>query len=548
MGKELSYTDFLVVGSGIAGLAFALEASQYGEVTIITKGKMDVSSTYLAQGGIASVTDPEDSFSLHTADTVRVGLGLCKEDIVKKVVTYAPRAIESLENWGVKFDRDQDGKYLLGREGEHSANRILHIQDYTGKAIEEALINEVRKNPRITVLENYAAVDLITQHHLAGNSVNRQPIHCWGAYILNCNTLSVDILLAQVTVLATGGAGGVYLHTTNPEGITGDGIAMAYRAGCRVSNMEFFQFHPTVLYSPDNQQPFLITEAMRGEGAIIRSRDGVAFMKQYHPKGELAARDIVARAIDDRLKQSGENCVYLDVSHLDEVYIKKRFPTIFQTCKQRGINLPKDWIPIVPAAHYTCGGISVDGSGRTDIENLFAIGETACSGMHGANRLASNSLLEGVAFAHFAALESRKLIEKKPWFPGVPEWDDSGVFDRKEWVILSHELKFLKHLMWNYMGIVRSDSRLKLADERIDSTYNTMYDFYRKNPVTRPLLEFRNLTIIAQLAVRSAMMRKESRGLHFNSDHPKALKEYQRDTIIMPQAKPQPEIHIENNG
>ena len=471
---------------------------------------------------------------------------MCKENIVEKVIRFAPEAIKELVNWGVNFDTSPDGHFALGREGEHSHNRILHIQDYTGRAIEQALLKQVRKNPNITLLENHIAVDLITQHHLRSSSSAGEPTHCWGAYVLDCASSRVSIMLAAVTVIATGGASRVYLHSTNPCSITGDGIAMAYRAGCRIANMEFFQFHPTVLYSPGDEQPFLITEAMRGEGAIIRSQAGVAFMKNYHPKAELAGRDVVARAIDNELKKSGDCCVYLDISHLSKEFVKKHFPTIYETCYKRGIILPEDWIPIVPAAHYTCGGIYIDKYGRTDVENLFAIGETACSGMHGANRLASNSLLEGIAFAHFAYRQSLHLVKKKPRFPSVPAWDDSGVFDRKEWVILSHELKTLKSLMWDYMGIVRSDSRLNLALRRIDSIYRIMYDFYRKNPVTRSLLEFRNLTIIAQLAVRSAIMRKESRGLHYNIDHPKSLKEFEKDTIVMPQVNPQPEEHIEN--
>lgn len=534
--KDVERTDFLVIGSGVAGLYFALKAARVGNVLIITKGKPEESNTYLAQGGVASVFADDDSIELHIADTLRTGCGLSKEEIVRRVVGFAPQGIRELVELGVSFDME-GGKLALGREGGHSRKRIVHVQDATGKAIEETLIKRVMEHPRIKVWHNCMAVDLLTQHQLrlAGIRYSEDKVRCFGAYVLDCKTNRVKLVLANITFLATGGAGRIYLHTTNAAVATGDGIAMAYRAGARVGNMEFFQFHPTALYLPESDFTFLITEALRGEGAILRNSRGEAFMEKYHPDKELAPRDIVARAIDAELKKSGDKCVFLDIRHMEKDFVKNRFPTIYLTCLQYGIKLPKDWIPVVPAAHYTCGGVLVDENGRTDIEKLYAGGEVALTGMHGANRLASNSLLESLAYAHFASIDATTSFSSMSDFPDFPAWNDSGVFDHEEWVILSHELFELKKIMWDYVGIVRSDERLKIASSRLKSIYNTMYDFYRKNPVKRELLEFRNLSIVAILTAMCASLRKESRGLHYNIDHKETLKEFEKDTIIPPE-------------
>jgi len=542
------FTDFLVIGSGVAGLYFAIKAASYGKVVVVTKSNAEDSNTYLAQGGVATVLGDDDSAELHIADTLRTGAGLCNEAVVRRVVNFAPYGIRELINLGVNFDTE-NGRLALGREGGHSRKRIVHVQDFTGKAIEEALIRRAKSDPNIEILQNHMAVDLLTQHQLrlAGIDYPSTKPKCFGAYIYDCEKNEVKTYLAQITFLATGGAGRVYLHTTNSKVATGDGIAMAYRAGARVGNLEFFQFHPTALYIPGAEETFLITEALRGEGAILRNSKGEAFMEKYHPNRELAPRDIVARAIDTELKKSGDNSVFLDVRHLKKDFLKKRFPNVFTTCSKYGIKLPEDWIPVVPAAHYTCGGVVVDENGKTDIENLLAGGEVALTGMHGANRLASNSLLESLAYAHFAFESSKDIIRKDARFPPFPNWNDSGVFDREEWVILSHELYELKKIMWDYMGIVRSDARLAIADTRLTSIYNTMYDFYRKNPVKRELLEFRNLAIVARLAVKCASLRKETRGLHFNSDHPETSDNFKYDTILLPEDKPREE-HIETSN
>jgi len=540
MRSKTHRTDFLVIGSGIAGLNFALKAAELGEVILISKSKLDDCSTSLAQGGIAAVLPgSDDSFELHIQDTIRAGAGLCKPEIVEKVVKYAPEVIRQLTALGVKFSRRESSTTspALGREGGHSKNRIVHVADYTGRAVEDTLISAIRENPRIRVFEHHMAVDILTQHHIPNYSLRPwENIECYGAYILDIHSGEVHTILAKKTILATGGAGVIYQHTTNPSTITGDGIAMAYRAGARVANMEFMQFHPTVLYTPGetSERAFLISEAVRGEGAILYNSRGERFMPKYHPMAELAPRDVVARAIDHELKKSGDPCVYLDIRHRGADFIKKRFPNIYENCLARGIDITKEMIPVVPAAHYICGGILVDEWGRTDIENLYACGEVACTGMHGANRLASNSLLEAFAFADFCIEDIKRRGFSDDGFPTIPDWDDSGVFDRNEWVIIRHNYQMLRALMWDYMGIVRSMSRLFRAHDRVQEIWEEIDDFYRKNPVRRKILELRNMTYVAELMIRSAMMRRESRGLHYLTDFPHPDSRYADDTVIRP--------------
>ena len=538
MESSKDIVDFLVIGSGIAGLAFALDASKLGKVVVISKGNLDEGSTSLAQGGIAAVLPgTDDSFESHIQDTLRTGAGLSKPNIVEKIVRYAPEVIRQLSELGVDFSRrESDEKNpQLGREGGHSKNRIVHVADYTGRAIEDALIAAVKSNPNIEILENYMAVDLLTQHHIPNYSLRPwENIECYGAYVLDIESGEVHTVLAKKTILATGGAGVVYLHTTNQSVSTGDGVAMAYRAGARVANMEFMQFHPTVLYLPGQQsnRSFLISEAVRGEGAILLNSAGERFMPKYHEMLELAPRDVVARAIDTELKKSGDNCVYLDIRSKGANFIIERFPLIYQTCLDNGIDITKDLIPVVPAAHYICGGVMVDEWGRTDIENLYACGETAHTGMHGANRLASNSLLEAFAMAKFALEDIRQRGVNDRKLPDIPQWDDSGVFDRNEWVIIRHNYEMLRALMWDYVGIVRSLSRLSRANERVQAMWVEIDDFYRKNPVRRKIVELRNMTYVADLMIRSAMSRHESRGIHYLVDFPETDTRYSIDTII----------------
>ncbi len=423
----------------------------------------------------------------------------------------------------------------LGREGGHSNSRIVHVADYTGRAVEDALIRAVSDNPDIRTMENYMAVDILTQHHLPNYNLRPwENIECYGAYVLSIQSGEVHTILARKTILATGGSGIIYQHTTNPSVATGDGITMAYRAGARIANMEFMQFHPTVLYteSGETERAFLISEAVRGEGAKLVNANGERFMQNYHPSAELAPRDVVAQAIDHELKKTGEPCVYLDIRHKGADFIRKRFPNIYENCLKENIDITTDRIPVVPAAHYICGGILVDEWGRTDIENLYACGEVACSGMHGANRLASNSLLEAFSFAHFCIQDIQRRGLGSNDFPDIPDWDDSGVFDRNEWVIIRHNYQMLRALMWDYMGIVRSLSRLTRAHSRVQAMWEEIDDFYRKNPVRRKILELRNMAYVADLMIRSAMQRRESRGLHYLSDFPETDSRYTFDTII----------------
>ncbi|MCJ7578523.1 MAG: L-aspartate oxidase [candidate division Zixibacteria bacterium] len=532
-------TDFLVIGSGIGGLSYALKVSEIGDVVIVTKKGDTESNTNYAQGGIASVFSKEDSFELHIQDTQKAGDGLCNPGVVRRVVQAGPGCVEELVGIGVNFTkkRDEDKQFDLGLEGGHSKNRVVHVADFTGSEIENCLVKAVKSKKNIRILENHIAIDLITQHHL--RDYKRKPdekIRCWGAYVLDIEQNQVIPCLAKITLLATGGAGRVYLHTTNPSIATGDGLAMAYRAGVCVANLEFIQFHPTALYHLKGNS-FLISEAVRGEGGILRLKSGETFMEKYHPRKELAPRDVVARAIDHELKKSGDVCVYLDITHLDQKFIKLRFPHIYGKCFSLGIDITKEWIPVVPAAHYICGGVITDMEGKTAIENLYAAGEVACTGMHGANRLASNSLLEAVVFAGFSARSSKEKFKSIKDFslPVIPQWSLKGVFDQKEWVIISHDRDWIQRFMWDYVGIVRSNRRLEQAKKRIQILLDEINQFYKVNPVTYDVVELRNIAMVAGLIIECALQRKESRGLHYNIDYPeKDDKNWLKDTILRP--------------
>ena len=530
-------TDFLVIGSGIGGLSYALKVSELGEVVIVTKKQDTESNTNYAQGGIASVFSKDDSFELHVQDTLKAGDGLCNPEVVERVVEAGPGCIEGLTNIGVNFTREkgEDNQFDLGLEGGHSKKRVVHVADFTGRDIESCLVQAVKSKKNITILENHLAIDLITQHHLKG--YKREPdevIKCWGAYVLDIKKNQVITCLAKVTLLASGGAGRVYLHTTNPSIATGDGLAMAYRAGTPVANLEFIQFHPTALYHL-KADSFLISEAVRGEGGILRLKSGKTFMEKYHPRKELAPRDVVARAIDHELKKSGDACVYLDITGLDQKFIKLRFPHIYGKCLSLGIDITREPIPVVPAAHYICGGVVSDLEGKTGIENLYACGEVAYTGMHGANRLASNSLLEAVVFADFAAKSSKEKFRsiKDFSFPPIPRWSLKGVFDQKEWIIISHDRDWIQRFMWDYVGIVRSNRRLEQAKKRIQILLDEITQFYKVNPVTYDVIELRNIAIVTGLIIECAIRRKESRGLHYNIDYPqKDDKNWLKDTIL----------------
>lgn len=515
--------DFLVIGSGIAGLTFALKAADHGTVAVITKKEIMEANTAYAQGGIAGVLTKEDSFEKHISDTLEAGAGLCKQEAVELVVKEGPDRIRELIEYGAKFTQ-KNGQLDLGREGGHSENRIVHAADATGLEIETVMVNQVRSHPNIRIFEHHFAMELITEHHLGKKVKSLEKIHCFGAYVLDEAADEVKRMLAKVTVLASGGAGQVYQHTTNPPVATGDGIAMAYRAKARIENMEFVQFHPTSL-AISGAGSFLISEAVRGFGGILRNASSEAFMKHYDERKELAPRDIVARAIDDQLKKRGEDHVFLDVTHLDPDEIKEEFPTIYETCLKYGIDITKQQIPVVPATHYTCGGISTDLLGQTSIDRLFACGETAYTGLHGANRLASNSLLESLVFANRAVQKAIKLIGDIGYKEEVPEWDESGTANTEEWVLVSHNRQEIKQVMWNYVGIVRSNHRLERAMRRTELLFNETEDFYHRTKVSVPLCELRNLVCVAYLIVRSAMMRKESRGLHYNTDYPETSDE-----------------------
>jgi len=510
--------DFIVLGSGIAGLSFALKAAQKGSVAIVTKRSSSDSNTAWAQGGVACVMTGEDSFDLHVRDTLAAGAGLCHEDIVRSIVTEGPTRIAELTGLGVHFDQRENGNGTmepdLGREGGHTKRRILHARDATGQEIETRLLERIAEHPRIEVMENHMAVDFITTGKLGYAMENS----CLGVYVLNEANGIVETLRSDVTVAATGGCGKVYLYTTNPDVATGDGVAMAWRAGAVIANMEFVQFHPTCLYHPSIKS-FLISEAVRGEGGILINERGQRFMEHHNPQKELAPRDIVARAIDAEMKRSGAKCVYLDITHKPADFIRSRFPTIYETCLQAGLDITKSPIPVVPAAHYQCGGVKADVNGETSIRGLFAIGEVACTGLHGANRLASNSLLEGLVAAHRAFEKSTRGKRERVEI-SLPEWRSGQVQDVDELVVISHNWEEVRRLMWDYVGIVRTDKRLQRAATRLRNLHAEVQEFYWNFKVTTDLLELRNLVTVASLVVDCALSRKESRGLHFTLDYP----------------------------
>ncbi|MFA6471125.1 MAG: L-aspartate oxidase [Candidatus Latescibacterota bacterium] len=509
--------DFLIIGSGMAGLSFALKVADLGRVVIITKKGDSESSTNYAQGGIASVLGKDDSPESHVADTLTAGDGICHEDIVRMVVEDGPEMIKQLISWGCRFNRESDGTLSLGREGGHTRNRIVYTDDLTGREIERALIERVKEHKNITFLNNHIAVDLLTEHNVGVISKHRSP-NCFGAYVLDVGNNRIETFMAGTTLLATGGTGQVYLHTTNPEIATSDGVAMAYRAGASVGNLEFMQFHPTTLNLPDGRS-FLISEAVRGYGGILVTESGKRLM-ETHPMKDLAPRDVVARTIDQYLKSSGQGNVYLDITRFDPDSTRARFPNIHETCLRYGIDITRDPIPVVPAAHYMCGGVVTDSHGRTTISNLYAAGETAFTGLHGANRLASNSLLEAVVMADRAAEAVRKERLKPENLPEVPDWNDRGTFDPEEWIIISHDRENIRRLMWDLVGIVRSDFRLRRAMSRIATIREEVEEYYRRTRLSLELIELRNLAVTAWLIVVCARHRKESRGLHYTTDYP----------------------------
>lgn len=518
MRKEV---DFLVIGSGIAGLCFALKAANYGKVCLVTKGKMDEGSTRYAQGGIATVMYEPDAYEKHIEDTMVAGDELSDRHIVELTIREGTERVLELVNWGVDFDRNQDGTFALAKEGGHSEYRILHNKDLTGLEIEQKLILAVRKNPNIEIYEDRLAVEIITQHHLGVEVTRRTPdITCYGAYVFSPETKRVHTILAKVTMMATGGIGNVYEHTTNPRVSTGDGIAMVYRAKGAVRGMEFVQFHPTSLYNPKDSPSFLITEAMRGAGAVLRDGNGVAFMEKYDPRGSLAPRDIVARAIDSEMKRQGVDHVFLDPSPIPQKEIFEHFPNIYAKCLSLGIDITKEMIPVVPVEHYSCGGIQTDEWGETSIHNLFASGECASTGLHGANRLASNSLLEAVVFSHRACVKAVEMLPSLEICREVPDWDSEGTVLNEEMVLITQERKELQTIMSSYVGIVRSDLRLQRAFDRLEILYRETEDLYKKSVVIPEICELRNLINIGYLIVRHAMARKESRGLHYSLDYP----------------------------
>lgn len=514
-------TDFLVIGSGAAGLSFALKAAEHGHVTIVTKGEMVECNTNYAQGGICSVTYEPDTFEKHIKDTMVCGAGICDVAAVNLVVRRAPELIADLIAWGTRFDRTPDGRFELNREGGHSEHRILHHKDLTGAEIERALIESVRNHPNITVLEHHFAIDLLTQHHL-GEFVTRHTrgLACFGAYVLDMDSGRIETMLSRFTVVATGGCGNIYGTTTNPIVATGDGIAMCHRAKAMISNMEFIQFHPTSLYNPGERPSFLITEAMRGFGAILRLPNGKEFMDKYHPMGSLAPRDVVARAIDREMKRSGEEFVYLDVTHKDADSIRSHFPNIYEKCLSLGIDITKDYIPVTPAAHYCCGGVKVDLNGQTSIKRLYALGECSCTGLHGANRLASNSLIEAVVYADQAAKHAIELFDRTEIQEGIPDWNFEGTSNTEEMLLIIQSKREMQQIMSNYVGIVRSNLYLKRAMRRLEILWHETEELYNKTTPNRDLCELRNMIAVAYLVIKQGRDRKESVGCHYNVDYP----------------------------
>ena len=526
MSQSHTY-DVLIIGSGAAGLTLGLSLPDHLQAAVISKESLDSGSTRWAQGGVAAVLDQNDSVDAHVNDTLIAGAGLCHEPGVRFTVEHSSAAIQWLIDIGVPFTQDGPDHFHLPREGGHSARRIIHAADATGHAISETLLQRAQEKSNLHMMQNFIAIDLITREKLGLDGHG-----CIGGYFLNNDTGEVDVITARAVVLATGGASKVYLYTSNPDGASGDGIAMAWRAGCRVANMEFNQFHPTCLYHPQAGS-FLISEAVRGEGGRLLLPDGTRFMQNFDERGELAPRDIVARAIDHEMKRLGADCLFLDISHKPADFIKEHFPTIYERCLELGIDITKEPIPVVPAAHYTCGGVITDTHGRTDIENLYAVGETACTGLHGANRLASNSLLECLVFGRSAAEHIVATLDTSEPIPEAPCWDASQVDDSDEDVVIAHNWDELRRFMWDYVGIVRTTKRLLRARHRVNLLRQEIQEFYSNYRVSHDLLELRNLVDVADVIIRSALLRKESRGLHFSRDYPKALPRA-FDTVLTP--------------
>ena len=527
-------TDVLVIGTGVAGLLTALKASSFCDVVLVTKKDPDNTATSMAQGGIASVLDDADRFEYHIQDTVEAGAGLCREDVVDAIVREGPRAIRDLIDLGAQFSHSPSGELDLGREGGHSHRRIVHAEDMTGREIQRILLEAVENSQRIRLLTRHTALNLVTRGSLpASGNAGPGEIRCLGCYIHDSEDGEITPILARAVVLATGGAGKAYLYTSNPDVATGSGIAIAYRAGADIANMEFIQFHPTCLYHPEAKS-FLISEAVRGEGAILKSLDGNAFMESYHPMKDLAPRDIVARAIDSELKMKGDDYVLLDITHKPAPAIINRFPNIYRRCLEYGFDMTKEPLPVVPAAHYLCGGVVTDMEGRTTIPGLFACGETACTGLHGANRLASNSLLESLVIPSRIAhcLKNQWSSLSKITLDPIPAWDTGEAVDSDENVVISHNWDEIRRTMWNYVGIVRTNRRLERAMHRIDLLKSEVNEYYWNFRITRDLIDLRDLVTVAELIVRCAMQRKESRGLHYTLDYRKPDNAFRRDTVI----------------
>ena len=515
--------DFLIIGSGIAGMSFALKVAHKGKVALICKTELEEANTYFAQGGVASVTNTlVDNFEKHIEDTMIAGDWLSDRAAVEKVVKEAPSQIKELISWGVDFDKNEKGEFDLHREGGHSEFRILHHKDNTGAEIQDSLIRAVKQHPNITIFEKHFAIEILTQHHL-GVTVTRQTpdIECYGAYVLDLKTGKVDTFLSKVTLMATGGVGAIYQTTTNPLVATGDGIAMVYRAKGTVKDMEFIQFHPTALYHPGDRPSFLITEAMRGYGAVLRTLDGEEFMQKYDPRLSLAPRDIVARAIDNEMKNRGDDHVYLDVTHKDPEETKKHFPNIYEKCLGLGIDITRDYIPVAPAAHYLCGGIKVDLDARSSINRLYAVGECACTGLHGGNRLASNSLIEAVVYADQAARHASSLLDRVEIQEGIPDWDFEGTQHTEEMLMIIQSKREMQTILSNYVGIVRSNLSLKRAMRRLEILWQETEELYNKTKPNRELCELRNMIAVAYLVIKQGSALKESVGCHYNSDYPK---------------------------
>ncbi len=524
--------DFLVIGSGIAGLSFALKAAKKGKVLIVTKSNEDESNTKYAQGGVAAVVDKSDSFEKHILDTQIAGAGLCDKQVVENVVREAPERIAELIAYGTSFDKEENGFFDLAKEGGHSEHRILHYKDITGFEIERALLEQIHAHPNIELITHYFAIDLITQHHL-GQFVDKQSedILCYGVYVLNTKTNQVETILSKITVMASGGAGHIYASTTNPTIATGDGIAMVYRAKGKIRNMEFIQFHPTSLYNPSEYPAFLVSEAVRGFGGILRRPNGVSFMEEYDDRASLAPRDIVARAIDAEMKKSGLDYVYLDITHRSKEDILNHFPNIYNKCLSIGLDMCTDYIPVTPAAHYLCGGVYVDAYGRSSIKHLYACGECSSTGLHGANRLASNSLLEAVVYADRIAQDALAQLDQISFQSGIPAWDDTNTSLQNEDILVTHNLRETQKIMSDYVGIVRSDFRLERALRRLKLIFDETESFYKETKLSVPLCELRNVIQSAYIVIKSAMSRKESRGLHYTTDYPEMSAEL-KDTIV----------------